>query len=103
MPGDLKDPEQMFPFYYDSRYCEAPNPFEPGPKNMDGYLQSISNEELGRKLNTEELDDLKRNLDSKGFFHRNPGEESFRCEVCKQIKRLAMARKVARKWPTSTN
>jgi len=96
MPGDLRDPEQMFPFYYDSRYNEAPNQFEPGAGDINKYLQSISEEQTGKKLNPEKLDNLKRILDGKGFFHRNPGEESFRCEVCKQIKRLVMARKVAR-------
>ncbi len=96
MPGDLSDPEQMFPFHYDSRYCEAPNQFEPGASDMDAYLQSISVDETGQRLNPEKLYELNKNLDTKGFFYQNPGDESFRSEVCKQIKRLAMARKVAR-------
>lgn len=97
MPGDLKDPEQMFPFYYDNRYDEAPNQFEPGSPDMNGYLQSIAFETIGIKLSPEKLEDLKIVLQAKGLFHVNPGDESFRSEVRKQIKRLAMARKVARK------
>ena len=99
MPGDLKDPEQSIPYYYENRFDEAPNPFSPGAPNMDGYLQSIAEECQCVKLSPEKLEDLKEKLVEKGFFHRNPGDESFRSEVSRQVKRLMMARKVARKWP----
>ena len=98
MPGDLKDPEQSIPYHYDSRYDTSPNPFEPGAQNMDGYLQSIAEQSKGIKLSPEKLEDLKQILDSKGFFCRNPGDESFRSEVSQQVKRLMMARKVAQRW-----
>ncbi|RKY76424.1 hypothetical protein DRQ07_10350 [candidate division KSB1 bacterium] len=95
MPGDLRDPEQTFPFYYDPRYREAPNQFEPGAFNINEYLQSIVEETTGKRLNSDQLQNLRMYLEDKGFFHRNPGSESFRMEVQKRIKRRAMARKVA--------
>lgn len=98
MPGDLRDPEQTFPFYYDPRYREAPNPFEPGAFNIDEYLQSIVEETIGKRLSPDKLKDLKIYLEDKGFFHRNLGDESFREEVHKRIKRHAMARKIAHNY-----
>ena len=98
MPGDLKDPEQSIPYYYDQRFDRAPNPFLPGAPNIDGYLQSIAEQNRGVKLSPAKLDELKEILDNKGFFCRNPGDETFRSEVSRQVKRLMMARKVARRW-----
>ena len=98
MPGDLKDPEQSIPYYYENRYDEGANPFYPGAQNMDGYLQSIAEESRHVKLSPEKLEELKEVLDSKGYFNRNPGDQSFRSEVNRQVKRLMMARKVARRW-----
>ena len=100
MPGDLRDPEQLFPFYYDSRYSETPNPTIFDSDDFSVYLQSISEQEIGKRLSPEKLSDLKSHLDSKGISHRNPGDESFRREVRKFVKRLAMARKVAYKCLT---
>lgn len=97
MPGELKDPEQSVPFYYDPKYDQAPSTFEPGASNIDGYLQSIVGETLGIRLSPEKLDLLKEALNDKGFFHRNPGDEMFRSEVTQQAKRLMMARRIARK------
>jgi hypothetical protein len=98
MPGDLRDPEQSIPHHYDPRYDEAPNPFEPGAPDVDGYLQSIATEVLFTRLSPEKLNALKSQLDAKGLFHRNMGDQSFRDEAAKIIKELAMARKVAHKW-----
>ncbi len=98
MPGELSDPEQSIPYHYDKRYDEAPNPFNPGALNMDGYLQSIAEQCQCVKLSPETLEKLKERLDSKGYFSRNPGDETFRSEVSRQVKRLMMARKVARRW-----
>ena len=95
MPEDLKNPEGMFPFHYDPRYEEAPNPFEPGAPDTDGYLQSIAFDVSGKKLGPKALESLKEILEAKGLFHRNMGDESFRDEVRKQIQRLVLARKVA--------
>jgi len=94
MPADLKDPEGFQPFYYDPRYEEPKNPFEAGTPDTDGYLQSIAVEEIGSKLNHEKLEFLKQNLEEKGLFHRNMGDESFRNEVKKQVKILKMARRI---------
>lgn len=98
MPGDLKDPEQSIPYYYDNRFDMSPNPFLPGAPNMDGYLQSIAEQCRSVKLSPEKLEELKETLDEKGLFNRNPGDETFRSEVSRQVKRLMMARKVARRW-----
>ena len=98
MPGDLKDPEQSIPFYYENRYDEGANPFNPGSPDMDGYLQSIAQECRNIKLSPEKMEDLKEILAEKGFFHRNPGSDDFRSEVSRQVKRLMMARKVAHRW-----
>lgn len=97
MPGDLRDPEQYVPYYYDSLYDQAPNPFDPGAPDMDGYLKSIALEEDGIRLSPEKLDALKEKLLNVGYFHRNPGDETFRSEVSRQVKRLMMARRVAQK------
>jgi len=70
----------------------------PGAQNMDGYLQSIAEQNRGVKLSPEKLEELKEYLDGKGLFCRNPGDESFRSEVSRQVKRLMMARKVAQRW-----
>lgn len=95
MPGDLRDPEQYIPYHYDNRYEKTLNPFLPGAPDMNGYLQSIALEIMGIKLSPEKLNVLKDELQNKGYFHRNPGDESFRNEVSQQVKRLVMARKVA--------
>jgi hypothetical protein len=100
MPGDLRDPEQSIPHHYDPRYDEAPNPFEPGAPDVDGYLQSIAVEVFLNRLSPEMLNALKAQLDEKGMFHRNMGDQSFRDEATRIIKKMAMARKVAHKWLT---
>ena len=97
MPGELSDPEQMFPFYYDPRYDQTLNPFEPEAFNMDNYLQSIAFDIAGIKLSPEKLDFLKQKMKDGGLLNTNPGNEMFRSEASKIIKRLVMARKVARK------
>ncbi len=98
MPGELSDPEQSIPYHYDNRYDKSPNPFVPGVENMDGYLQSIAEQEKGVKLCPDKLDELKEKLDGKGLFSQNPGDDRFRSEVSRQVKRLMMARKVAQRW-----
>jgi len=96
MPGDLRDPEQFQQWHYDPRYDATPNMFDPGSDDMDGYLQSIVEEVLGKHLDSLSLGQLKGKLSDKGLFSRNPGDESFRSEV----KKLIMARKVASQWLT---
>ena len=102
MPGDLRDPEQLFPYYYDSRYEPGTNPFEPGSFDLDGYLQDLSAEITGRRLSPEGMSKLMNHLQQKSLLHRNPGDEGFREEVVRYLKGLKMGRKVALKWLTST-
>ena len=93
MPGDLRDPEQSIPWYYDNKYD---NPYEQadGPVGMNKYLQAIAMDVLGEELDTDGLEKLKHRLESRGIFHRNPGDESFR----NTVRDLLMARKVASQW-----
>lgn len=97
MPGDLKDPEQLIPYHYDPKYDQVPGTNNPVPSDIDHYIQSIICENLGVRLSPEKLDLLIDHLSDKGFLNRNPGDETFRNEVIKQTKRIAMARRVARR------
>jgi hypothetical protein len=96
MPGDLKDPEQSVPFFYDPKYEYYPNPFDPGIFDINGYIQDIAQEFIGIRLGPEKLETLRIQLDGSGYSSRNWGDPSFRREVKKQIKNLFLARKVAR-------
>jgi len=94
VPGDLRDPEQFQTFQYDPRYDATPNQFDPMAFNMDEYLQSIATETLNQRINQKLLDDVKSTLETEGYFHRNPGDESFR----KKVKTLLMAKRMAAQW-----
>ena len=99
MPGDLRDPAQFFPFYYDSRYEHSPNPTElSGLHLMDPIIQDIASEVLGRRLGKEELLNVHQYLFSIGMMCRNPGDESFMNTVREYLTRQVMSRRVARKW-----
>ena len=94
MPGDLRDPEQSVPWHYDNKYDNPYEQADGGPVGMNKYLQSIAVDVQGRELSTEALEKLKCKLESRGLFHRNPGDESFR----NSVRDILMARKVAAKW-----
>lgn len=94
MPGDLEDPEQTFPFFYDHRYDKSENITQPGTFDMDGYIQSIAFETVGTQMSPKQLGLIKRELEEKGLLHQNPGEGTFRDSVIKFIKRCTMAKKV---------
>jgi hypothetical protein len=96
MPECLNNQEGIFPGRYDPLYDPAINPFEPGTTDFDGYLQSISREILNTTLSPEKLSALKAELGSKGLLNRNTGDPSFRDAVINYLKRIKMARKVAR-------
>ena len=96
MPGELKDQEQSVPFYYDRKYDIYPNPFDPGIYSMNDYIQTIAEEMIGTRLGPEKLEALRIQLDGSGYSSRNWGDPAFQKEVKKQIKRLFLARKVAR-------
>jgi len=100
MPGDLRDPEQAYPFHHDNLYRRAPSQFEPGADDVDSYLQSIVFEKIRAKLSPDDLFDLKEELSNKGFFNQNTGTEEFRNEVSDIIKRRKKAREVIRRWLT---
>lgn len=89
MPGDLRDPEQMQPWHHDNMYDATPNQFEQSSPSMDEYLQTIAVDAVGKRMDPETLDRVKRELDEKGFFFRNPGDESFRKEVFQLTRRMA--------------
>ena len=97
MPGELKDPEQSIPFHYDPKYDQPPGMNNPGVSDIGRDLQSIIGENLRIRLSPEKMELLIEKLREKGFFSRNPGDEAFRDEVIKQTKKIAMARRIARK------
>jgi hypothetical protein len=95
MPSDIKNFEGMFPYYFDPRYDQALNTFEPGSlQHIDETIQSMAEEIIGRKLSPEKLEDVKRELDSKGYFCRNTGDPSFHQKVESLLKKYMTARKV---------
>jgi hypothetical protein len=101
MPGDLRDPENMLPFYYDQRYDTVTSPFDPGAPDVDGNLQSIAVEVMAAKLSPEKLADLKQILNAKGLLHRIPGDPSFRDAVKQVIRSMFRAGKVAQRHARS--
>jgi len=97
MPECLNDSEGLFPHYYDPRYDQALNPFEPGSlPDVDDYLQSICLEIIGKRLSPEKFGDLKVQLEKKGYLHRNLGDPVIREETLKYLKSLKMAGRIVR-------
>ena len=94
MPGDLRDPEQTFPFYYDSRYEHERRPM-PEVSDLSQYVQSVCFDILGHKLNDNTFEDLMADLDSKGILHRNMGDPSFRKVIEEFFKKQVMAKRIA--------
>lgn len=96
MPLELSNPEGWFPYHYDPRY-EHTRPGNPsiGIAGLEDYLQGMSTEVTGRPLSKEGLIVLMNHLDSKGLLYMNKGDEIFRDEVIRYLKRLKMAKKVA--------
>lgn len=97
MPGDLRDPEQFQTFHYDPKYDATPNMMDPGSFDMDNYLQSISMDTLGRRVDNQVLDSVKDGLADKGFFHQNIGDEAFR----NKVKELLLIRRVISRYARS--
>lgn len=100
MPGDLRDPEQAYPFHHDDLYQRGPSQFEPGSEDIDVSIQSIAFEHIRAKLSPKGLLEVKEELLSKGLLNQNIGTQEFRDEVSKVIKRRKMARGVIRRWLT---
>lgn len=97
MPGDLSNPEMLFPYHYDKRYEHKPRPLElmyPGP---DLYIQDIAEEIINRPLSRNEMNRIKEYLDEKGYLYRNWGDQEFRDKITKILNKIKLARKVAEK------
>jgi hypothetical protein len=95
MPDDIKDPEGMFGYYYDNRYDQALNTFEPGSlQHSDETIQSMAEEITGKKLSPEKLKAVREEMEDSGYFRRNVGDPTFRNKVEKILSKHAMVRKV---------
>jgi len=95
VPGDLRDPEQTFPFYYDSRY-EQEQRSMPEVSDLSRYVQSVCFDILGHKLDEDTFKRLMADLDAKGILHRIMGDPSFREAIADFLNKSVMARKIAR-------
>lgn len=101
MPGDLRDPTQMFPFHYDDRYNRTLHPLEMGGgASMDGIIQSIAEEIVGHPLGPDDLLLVHQHLNEKGMMSMNPGDQQFMEAVRRIISDRLLSKKVARKWLT---
>jgi hypothetical protein len=98
MPGDLSNPDFLFPFYYDQRYDPGTNPVDSRPQHLNSTIQSIAQSVLGRPLSKEDLKTVFDHVDTQKLLQRNPGDpELLKCvEVF--LKKLTSAKKVAKKW-----
>ena len=96
MPGELRNPENMFPYHYETMYNPGTNSLEPKELDVDKYIQSIAIEVRGYKLNPSEMDNLYDRLEYRGMSHRNPGDEDFRAMVIETIKDFQSAKKVVK-------
>lgn len=103
MPGDVRDPTQMFPYHYDDRYERTLHPSEMGTMPMDGIIQAIAEEIVGYPIGKDDLLYIHQCLDQLGLMSMNPGDEQFTEAVRTIIQDKMMSRKVARLWLTSTN
>jgi hypothetical protein len=98
MPGDLKNPEMLFPFHNDPRYEPGTNTFESRPLNIKDVIQSIARKMRGVSLSKEDLNKAFQYLDSKKMLQRSPGEQIVQDNVGKFIKSLSASRRVAGRW-----
>jgi len=102
MPECLNNQEGLFPGYYDPRYDQAPNQFQPGNDSLDDALQLKAVKILGTHMSPVRLKALKDYLDTKGLMSRNMGDPSIDKAVEGFLKKLKLARKVAKLWPYNT-
>lgn len=100
MPGDLDDKEQWQPFHHDKLYEPGRNTFEPGSNELECYLQGLAREVDGRSLSRDDLKELCRKLDERGFLGRPWGDESFRDEVLDILNKMKLVRKMVSKCQT---
>lgn len=100
MPGDLSNPEFLFPYHYDPRYEPGSNVFESGPLNVEQIIQAISRSINGRPLSREQLLEARGYLESKHLLNKSPGDGEVQEAITKYIKSKNSAGKVARVWLT---
>jgi hypothetical protein len=102
MPGDLRNPEFLFPFHYDNRYEPGTNPFDARPVNLEQILQGISRSERGGlSLTNHEMLHLKDYLNAKNLLNRNPCDQEIQDATREFFKLQPMARKVAMMYARS--
>ena len=96
MPGDLSDPEQLYPYHYDPRYEVIKNPYDSGVlSDLDGIIQNISQDIQGKPMSSEKLKKMKEDLESSGSLIMNPGDSDFKDKVITLLKKQAMIERVA--------
>ena len=98
MPGDLTNPEFMFPYHYDPRYEPGTNTFESRPLNINTVIQDCAKKHLDRPANKEEIQKAKDYLTTKNLDFENPGEQLTQEMLEKFFKMMKSAKKVAAKW-----
>jgi hypothetical protein len=98
MPGDLNNPEMMFPFHNDPRYEPGTNTFDSRPLNIKDVIQSIARKKRGYPLSNDEVDRAYEYLNGKNLLQRNPGEQIVQKSVGEFMKSLTASRKVIAKW-----
>ena len=103
MPGDLSNPEFMFPYHYDPRYEPGTNIFESRPLSIDQIIQAISKSINGRSLSKDQMAETQGFLKSKNLLTRNPGDQEVQEAIQGYFKSKSKARKVAGQWLTSIN
>lgn len=100
MPGELRNPEFLFPYHYDSRYEPGSNTFDTRPLNIDQILQALARSVSGSPLNKQEMAEARAYLESKDLLNRTPGDEEVQNTIVKFLKQKNSARKVASLWLT---
>jgi hypothetical protein len=100
MPGDLNNPEMMFPFHNDPRYEPGTNTFDTRPLNIKDVIQSIARKIRGYPLSKDDMNRTFEYLNQKNLLQRNPGDQIIQDNVENFVKALGIARKVAIKWLT---
>jgi hypothetical protein len=100
MPGDLSNPEFLFPYHYDPKYEPGTNIFETRPLNIDQIIQAISKSVNGHPVSKEQMADTQAFLKSKNMLTRNPGDQEVQETIRGYFSSKNGARKVARSWLT---
>lgn len=96
MPECLNDGEGLFPGYYDPRYDQTLNPFEPGfDSTFNEFLQSKALEILKMKMSPEKMQDLMDTLKMKGLLNGGIADPAVIETVENYLKKIKMARKIA--------